>query len=73
MRLERFKADDGEEIRVQVAGHGHAIVLLHEWASSHRVWEADRASPRRSLHRLSLGRAATAGTAIRTRQPAAGR
>lgn len=39
MRLERFAADDGEEIRVQVSGHGPAIVLLHEWASSHRVWE----------------------------------
>jgi non-heme chloroperoxidase len=39
VRLERFAADDGEEIRVQVAGDGPAIVLLHEWASSHRVWE----------------------------------
>jgi non-heme chloroperoxidase len=38
MRLERFFADDGEEIRVQVDGHGPAIVLLHEWASNHRVW-----------------------------------
>jgi pimeloyl-ACP methyl ester carboxylesterase len=38
MRLERFAADDGEEIRVQVDGHGPAIVLLHEWASNHRVW-----------------------------------
>ena len=38
MRLERFSADDGEEIRVQVDGHGPAIVLLHEWASNHRVW-----------------------------------
>lgn len=40
MRLECFPADDGEEIRVRVGGgHGPAVVLLHEWASSHRVWE----------------------------------
>ena len=38
MPLERLAADDGEEIRVQVDGHGPAIVLLHEWASNHRVW-----------------------------------
>jgi non-heme chloroperoxidase len=39
MHLERFAADDGCTMRVQVSGHGPAIVLLHEWASSHRVWE----------------------------------
>ena len=39
MQLHRFAADDGEEIRVQVAGSGPPLVLLHEWASSHRVWE----------------------------------
>lgn len=39
MQLDRFAADDGTEIRVQVAGSGPPIVLLHEWGSSHRVWE----------------------------------
>src|SRR5512132_2754810 len=39
MRLERFAANDGCMIRVQVGGHGPPIVLLHEWASNHRVWE----------------------------------
>lgn len=34
-----FKADDGQDIFVQVTGHGPPLVLLHEWASSHRVWE----------------------------------
>jgi non-heme chloroperoxidase len=31
--------DDGAEIRVEVGGSGPPIVLLHEWASSLRVWE----------------------------------
>jgi pimeloyl-ACP methyl ester carboxylesterase len=53
MRLERFAADDGEEIRVQVDGHGPAIVLLHEWASNHRVWApiAHRLSHRFTVYR----------------------
>ena len=53
MRLERFPADDGEEIRVQVDGHGPAIVLLHEWASNHRVWApiAHRLSHRFTVNR----------------------
>jgi non-heme chloroperoxidase len=53
MRLERFEADDGEEIRVQVGGHGPAIALLHEWASSHRVWEpiAHRLTDRFTVYR----------------------
>jgi non-heme chloroperoxidase len=53
MRLERFEADDGCMMRVQVAGHGPPIVLLHEWASSHRVWEpiAHRLADRFSVYR----------------------
>ena len=48
-----FSADDGEEIRVQVSGHGPPLVLLHEWASSHRVWEpiAHRLADRFTLYR----------------------
>ena len=53
MQLHRFAADDGEEIRTQVAGSGPPIVLLHEWASSHRVWEpiAHRLSDRFTVYR----------------------
>ena len=53
MQLHRFAADDGEEIRIQVAGSGPPIVLLHEWASSHRVWEpiAHRLANRFTVYR----------------------
>lgn len=53
MRLERFAADDGEQIRVQVSGQGPPLVLLHEWASSHRVWEpiAHRLQDRFTVYR----------------------
>ncbi|MBK8209033.1 MAG: alpha/beta hydrolase [Rhodospirillales bacterium] len=51
--MHRFAADDGTEIRVQVAGSGPPIVLLHEWASSHRVWEpiAHRLADRFTIYR----------------------
>jgi pimeloyl-ACP methyl ester carboxylesterase len=51
--LETFFADDGEEIRVHVAGQGPPVVLLHEWASSHRVWEpiGHRLSDRFTVYR----------------------
>ena len=53
MRLERFAANDDCMIRVQVGGHGPPIVLLHEWASNHRVWEpiAHRLADRFTLYR----------------------
>jgi pimeloyl-ACP methyl ester carboxylesterase len=37
--LERFAASDGAQIFLKVDGRGPPVVLLHEWASSHRVWE----------------------------------
>jgi non-heme chloroperoxidase len=53
MRLENFAANDGCTIRVQVGGHGPPIVLLHEWASNHRVWEpiAHRLADRFTVYR----------------------
>lgn len=53
MQLQRITADDGETIAVQVSGHGPPVVLLHEWASSHRVWEpiAHRLSDRFTVYR----------------------
>lgn len=37
--MDSFAATDGTEIRVRVSGHGPPLLLLHEWASSHRIWE----------------------------------
>lgn len=37
--LARFNASDGAEIFLRIDGRGPPIVLLHEWASSHRIWE----------------------------------
>jgi pimeloyl-ACP methyl ester carboxylesterase len=37
--MDSFSATDGAEIRVRVSGSGPPLVLLHEWASSHRIWE----------------------------------
>jgi pimeloyl-ACP methyl ester carboxylesterase len=36
--MRSFIADDGQEIHVNVSGAGPPMVLLHEWASNHRVW-----------------------------------
>lgn len=37
--METVAAADGAEVRVRVSGEGPPLVLLHEWASSHRIWE----------------------------------
>lgn len=36
--MQTFEASDGEHIHVAVSGSGPPMVLLHEWASNHRVW-----------------------------------
>lgn len=37
--MEHFRADDGEHVHVHIQGQGPPIVLLHEWASNHRIWD----------------------------------
>ena len=36
--MQHFITDDGETIHVAVSGAGPSLILLHEWASNHRVW-----------------------------------
>lgn len=36
--MQQFTASDGQTIHVAVSGNGPPAVLLHEWASNHRVW-----------------------------------
>jgi len=51
--MESFVTDDGERIFVRATGDGPPMVLLHEWASSHAVWEplARGLSRRFTVHR----------------------
>ncbi|TVR95932.1 MAG: alpha/beta hydrolase [Rhodospirillales bacterium] len=51
--MQQVETDDGEIIHVAVGGSGPPIVLLHEWASNHRVWKpAARAlEPRFTVYR----------------------
>jgi len=37
--MNHFETDDGERIFYRVSGSGPPLVVLHEWASSHRLWE----------------------------------
>lgn len=74
MRLERFTADNGKEICVQVDGHDPAIVLLHEWAIEPSRLGADHASAFAQFygHRRDA-RGHYANTPRRVRPPPAGR
>ncbi|MBK7792076.1 MAG: alpha/beta hydrolase [Betaproteobacteria bacterium] len=36
--MKHFAADDGESIRVEIAGTGTPLVLLHGWTASHQEW-----------------------------------
>ena len=36
--MQHFVTDDGETIHAAVSGSGPPLILLHEWASNHRVW-----------------------------------
>ncbi len=51
--MESFPASDGQPIHVAVSGIGPPIVLLHEWASNHRVWRQSvtRLESRHTLYR----------------------
>jgi non-heme chloroperoxidase len=37
--MQHFVTDDGQSIHVAVSGSGPPLILLHEWASNHRVWK----------------------------------
>jgi len=37
--MQYIVTDDGEHIFYRVSGSGPPLVVLHEWASSHRLWE----------------------------------
>jgi pimeloyl-ACP methyl ester carboxylesterase len=37
--MQHFVTDDGERVFYRVSGSGPPLVLLHEWGSSHRIWE----------------------------------
>ncbi len=37
--MQYFVTDDGERIFYRVSGSGPPLVVLHEWGSSHRIWE----------------------------------
>lgn len=37
--MNHFLTDDGERIFYRVTGSGPPLVVLHEWGSSHRIWE----------------------------------
>ncbi|MBK8176188.1 MAG: alpha/beta hydrolase [Rhodospirillales bacterium] len=51
--MQTFDASDGQTLALRITGSGPPIVLLHEWASSHRVWEpiAHRLSDRFTVYR----------------------
>lgn len=37
--MKHIVTDDGERIFYRVSGSGPPLVVLHEWSSSHRIWE----------------------------------
>lgn len=36
--MEKFTADDGEQLHLQLSGRGSPLLCLHGWTSSHAVW-----------------------------------
>ena len=37
-QMNKFTADDGENLSVKISGSGHPIVMLHGWTSNHAGW-----------------------------------
>ncbi len=51
--IETLRTDDGEHIHIKISGAGSPIVLLHEWAADHRLWDvvAEKLEARFTIYR----------------------